>query len=122
MKRRRAWRESTGKRCLHGLLLVLVDGAYVRNRFDSDFAQGGNGYRYSFIPKGEIWIDADLPQDEWPFTALHECEEAEVMRRGKCHGAGACYEHAHDRAKAIEDKLRRKLRPGEGQTRKRRAA
>lgn len=95
------WRKSLGT-CPHGLEIVLVDGTWVRNHHDSDFSQGGNGYRYDFVPRGEIWVDACLPEDEMPLVAFHECVEAELMR------CGWSYSRAHDRAKMLEDELRRR--------------
>lgn len=97
------WKEPTGEHCPHGREIVLVDGTWVRNHLDSDFSQGGNGYRYKFVPRGEIWIDAEIDPVEWPFIELHECEEAELMKRGHS------YSRAHDRAKKIEDRARARL-------------
>jgi hypothetical protein len=101
------WKQDTGEACPHGLAIYLVCGSRVRNLRDSDFDQGGNGYAYNFIPKDEIWIDDHVPEEERPFVAFHECHEAEDMRRGMS------YDEAHVRAKRLEDKLRRVLRPGE---------
>jgi len=98
------WKRYLGEECPHGRQVVLVDGTHVRNHHDSDFSQGGNGYRYRFVPRGEIWIDEQISPDEWPFIAFHECEEAELMR------GGLSYERAHDRAKKIEDYARRLAR------------
>jgi hypothetical protein len=82
---------------------MLVDGTHVRNRHDSDFSQGGNGYAYDFVPKDEIWIDEQIDPVEWPFIAFHECEEAELMKRGMS------YDDAHEHAKYAEDIFRHKL-------------
>jgi hypothetical protein len=88
-------------RCEHGREVFLVDGTHVRNQHYSDFVQGGNGYRYRFCPKNELWVEAALPEDEVLFILLHECVEAEEMKKG------LSYEDAHDIAKRIEDKERR---------------
>jgi hypothetical protein len=80
---------------------MLVDGTYVRNTWESDFSQGGNGYAFGFIPKDEIWIDACIPEEEWTYIAYHECVEVEYMKRG------LTYNQAHDKAKCQEDSLRR---------------
>ena len=96
-----AWKTPLDMACPHGLSVVVVDGTYVRNNFDSDFSQGGNGFRYRFIPRGEIWIDSLMIEIEWPFIAFHECREAELMRKGWTYG------RAHDTAKRLEDKYRR---------------
>lgn len=95
------WKEYVGEACPHGLEIVLVDGSHVRDVHDSDFSQGGNGHRYDFVPRDEIWIDACIGEDERPLVAFHECVEAELMRRGQS------YSRAHDRAKMLEDRLRR---------------
>ena len=95
------WKGHIHEVCPHGLAVRLVDGTFVRNHFDSDYSQGGNGYRYRWIPKNEIWIDAEISEVEWPFIIFHECEEVELMRRGMS------YDKAHNRAKRMEDRLRR---------------
>lgn len=97
----KTWKKFIGEACPHGLKIALVDGTYVRNHFDSDFSQGGNGFRYPrFISRKEIWIDSEIHKDEWPFIAFHECQEVERMREG------LDYEHAHDQAKRLEDSFR----------------
>lgn len=98
---RAPWKKSLGQKCPHGLHLVAVDGTYVRNRWDSDFVQGGGGFRYRFIPKGELWIDWSTPRAEWEFVLFHECHETERMR------AGLSYDSAHTGAKRLENKARR---------------
>lgn len=94
------WKTYLGEVCPHGREIVLVDGTHVRNNYDSDFSQGGNGYRYRFIPRRELWIDAQISPDEWPLIAFHECEESELMKMG------VDYDHAHAIAKRREDKIR----------------
>ena len=86
---------------------MLVDGTHVRNVYDSDFSQGGNGFRYRFISRNEIWIDAEIDEVEWPYIVLHECYEAEKMK------AGMSYDKAHMLAKREENRARRRDRPGE---------
>lgn len=99
----RPWKHYLGEVCPHGRQVVLVDGGLVRDLHDSDFCQGGNGYRYRFVPRGELWVDACMPEDEVALVAFHECEEAELMK------IGWTYSRAHDQAKRLED-LVRKLR------------
>lgn len=102
------WKKPLGEVCPHGYPIFLVDGTFVRNHFESDFTQGGNGYAYpKFMSKKELWIDWHIPQDEWAYVTFHECHEAEDMRRGMS------YDKAHDRAKGLEDKMRRQNFPGE---------
>lgn len=95
--------------CPHGLEFYLVDGTYIRNHYDSDFVQGGNGARYKFCPKRELWIEESMPESEVEYVALHECYETYLMTE-----RGYDYERAHDCAKRLENKLRRQGRPGEG--------
>lgn len=96
-----AWRRRYGARCSHGKEIIIVRGSYVRDHFDSDFSQGGNGYRYRFISKGELWVDGAMDSKEWPLVIQHECEESELMK------GGMSYDKAHDIAKRHEDKVRR---------------
>lgn len=63
---REPWKRSMGEACPHGLEIFLVDGTYIRNTYDSDFVQGGNGQRYRFCPKSELWIDDSIPEEERP--------------------------------------------------------
>ncbi len=102
------WKFHLGEKCPHGLDIFLVNGTYVRNHYDSDFVQGGNGFRYRFCPKGELWIEMDMPSAEWAYVGYHECYETEKMREGWS------YERAHDAAKRAENKMRRAHKPGEG--------
>lgn len=95
-----AWKRYLDETCPHGLLIALVDGTHVRNHYDSDFSQGGNGFRYDFVPRDEIWIDQQISEVEWPLIAFHECRESELMRHGWS------YDRAHDRAKYLEDQIR----------------
>lgn len=97
------WKHFLGDACPHGLNIALVNGTHVRNTYDSDFSQGGNGYAYDFVPKDEIWIDEAIDQIEWPFIAFHE---SELMKKG------LSYDKAHDRAKYAEDLFRHSLMGG----------
>jgi hypothetical protein len=95
------WKGPSVNVCPHGLTVYLVNGTYIRNHFDSDFSQGGNGFRYRWIPRREIWIDDQINPEDHPFIIFHECEEVELMR------SGMSYDRAHNIAKRREDKLRR---------------
>lgn len=101
------WKRQLGEVCPHGIEIFLVDGAHVRNVYDSDFSQGGNEFAYKFIPANEIWIDNQTPAAELAFVAFHECHETEDMR------SGMSYAKAHEIAKRLEDRERKRLRPGE---------
>lgn len=102
------WKRSMGLACPHGLEFFLVDGSYVRNHYDSDFVQGGNGQRYKFCSKRELWIDDSLPEAEVPYVALHECYETFLMSE-----YGYDYDRAHVCAKRLENKFRHAEHPGE---------
>jgi hypothetical protein len=102
VKSRPRWKDYLCEVCPHGLHVVLVDGTHVRDTYDSDFCQGGNGFAYpGFVPKGEIWVDNCIPPGERALVAFHECVEAELMR------GGASYDRAHDEAKRQEDAFRK---------------
>ena len=98
-----SWKKYLEEDCPHGLRIVLVDGAHVRNTWESDFSQGGNGYAFGFIPRSEIWIDWNIAKEEWPFIAYHECIEVEAMKKG------FTYNQAHIFAKGREDRYRHEL-------------
>jgi hypothetical protein len=83
-----------------GLDAWLVRGDEVRKIFYPDFAQGGNGYRYDFIPKNEIWVEEKLPPDDRVFTLMHELYETTLMQ------GGMSYDSAHAQTTRLEKKLR----------------
>jgi len=86
------------------LTIYLVSGVAVRNQLDIDFTQGGNEAIYpSYVPAGEIWIDAVLGPRDRAATILHEMVERHLMIR---HGQD--YDHAHDVASARERVFRTK--------------
>lgn len=99
------WKDYLGEACPHGLHVVLVDGTHVRDEYDSDFCQGGNGFAYpDFVPRNEIWVDNCIPPGERALVAFHECTEAELMREGMS------YNKAHEEAKRQEDAFRKTYR------------
>jgi len=101
------WKKVTKLTCSHGLKVFAVDGKFIRDHIDSAFSQGGNEFRYDFIPANELWIDRWMPRSEWPYVLYHECYETEKMRQGWS------YDRAHNAAKRAENKLRRRDQPGE---------
>jgi hypothetical protein len=91
-----------------GYTVYLVDGEQIRDRSDVDFTTGGSEARYSYIPKGEVWIeDGMAPNDFFP-TVIHEFVEMYYMEKKKL-----SYSDAHDQANKREIKLRDKIRNGE---------
>jgi hypothetical protein len=79
----------------------LVDGAVVRDLYKTDYTEGGHGYVYRWVPKGEIWIEANLEKSERPFVVAHESIERRLMR-----DAGLDYDTAHDICRKLEYTLR----------------
>ena len=80
----------------------FVDGRLVRNRFKTDFVEGGHHYVYPWIPIDEIWL-ADAVEEEWPFLLIHEYTELLLMR-DKC----MTYADAHEKADDVEIEARKK--------------
>ena len=87
--------------------VYLVDGLWTREHYYLDFAQGGNGLRYRFIPDGEIWVDDGIRPEERDAVILHEAVEADLMRNG------LSYLDAHAEATRQEADFRRVRLPPE---------
>ena len=64
------------------LKIWLVRGDLVRSLFFVDYAQGGHGFVYKFVPIDEVWIDDDLYYKEIPFVLIHELHERHLMSKG----------------------------------------
>src|SRR3984957_3167219 len=77
--------------------IYLVDGEVVRDRFKTDWLEGGNPAVYPWQPNGEIWIEADTEPDEIPLIALHEYAEYLLMKHHQ-----KTYAQAHALANAVE--------------------
>lgn len=90
-------RDSKGK-----IEVFVVSGEGVRDHYKTDFSQGGHGYVYDWIPKGEIWLEEE-ESDEFPAILAHEYAEMVMMR-----DLGMDYEKAHGIASKIEKCLRDK--------------
>lgn len=92
------------------LHIFLVNGDIVKTKSFQDFVEGGNDAVYgkeggevaNFMPKNEIWIDANADINSLPYICFHELWERYQMTEHKLH-----YEDAHDKANAIEMKLRK---------------
>jgi hypothetical protein len=78
-----------------------VNGFVIRNRYKTDFVEGGNHARYSWIPDNELWIETLLHKDEYSFIAAHEFIEDMVMSHYSWP-----YDEAHKLASKVEYKLR----------------
>jgi hypothetical protein len=78
--------------------VFYVDGEVVRNKFKSDFIEGGHGFVYQWIPNNEIWIEyGPESTKEAPFILLHEYVERTLMKYKKI-----SYEKAHNIAAKVE--------------------
>lgn len=78
------------------LKIWVVDGELVRDKYFIDFTEGGHDKVYSFVPKGEIWIDDDLSFRERKFVLLHEIHERNLMAKG------ISYSSAHHSSSILE--------------------
>lgn len=80
----------------------IVDGPYIRGHIDEEFTNFGQHYRYSYIPKKELWIDNEAKPDERAFFIEHLLVEHNLMAKG------VSYEDALIQADAAERKERRR--------------
>lgn len=86
--------------------VYLVDGEKVRNRYKTDFIEGGHGYVYPWIPNQEIWIEKGPHTDqEAPYILLHEYLERALIKYKH-----VPYEKAHKIAAKCEWNMRCKTR------------
>ena len=89
--------------------VYLVNGECVRTNTDGkfedgiSFTEGGNPYRYKFVPQGEIWLDLCEATAELPFTLIHELHESYLM------AGGMDYDPAHDATNLVESYARNHL-------------
>ncbi len=84
-----------------GIQVWLVNGNMIRDNFDVDFVFGGHGYRYFYVPVGEIWIEKLFDQKDIKPTKWHEFTERHLMERGLSYNA------AHDYSARVEIGIRR---------------
>jgi len=82
--------------------VFLVDGEFVRNNLEIDFTMGSNPHVSSFIPRGEVWLDDRLSDNDILALIYHEICEARMM------GKGMTYEEAHAAATVYETEFRKK--------------
>lgn len=80
--------------------VFFVSGNAIRSNNKIDFSQGGHGFVYKWIPKGEIWIEAEEREEVAPILA-HEYVEMAMMR-----DLGMAYDEAHKVASKVEKYLR----------------
>ena len=88
---------------IDGLDVWLVNGDEVRNRYKTDFIEGGHGLVYSWVPNNEIWLELGMHQDEYPYVLLHEYVERVLMKTREMK-----YDEAHRIAAKVEFAMRKK--------------
>ena len=84
----------------NGVKVWIVSGRLVRSGFDIDFTAGGHEHVYEFVPKGEVWIDDDIEEEERGFVLLHELHERNRM------AVGVPYSKAHAESSLLEFRMR----------------
>ena len=83
------------------LKIWVVDGALIRQKTDEEFTNFGQHYRYSYIPKDELWLDQEASENERKYFIDHLLVEHRLMKAGKTYNE-ALYE-----ADRVERKERR---------------
>ena len=73
------------------LKIWIVDGALIREKTDEEFTNYGQHYRYSYIPKDELWLDQEASENERHFFVDHLLVEHRLMKAGKTYN-DALYE------------------------------
>ncbi len=81
--------------------IFLVNGFGVRDRYKTDFIEGGNHAVYPWIPYNELWVEVTLHEEEYPFIIGHESVEDYVISK-----FGWTYDRAHRLASLVEYKMR----------------
>ena len=81
----------------------LVDGDLVRRRYYKRFTEGGNDAAYSWMPRGEVWIDDKLPVKDRYHVIMHELYERGLMSKSSSRWP---YHRAHEKANKMEWALR----------------
>jgi len=109
LKAENAYRNANEKEPIHKHIITkygditvwLVDGKSVRDKYDKGFVEGGHWKVYKYVPKGEVWIDDALSDQERKPVMLHELNELGLMR------TGMPYLAAHKRSSIKEGKFRK---------------
>jgi hypothetical protein len=61
----------------------IVDGAAIRRDIYPDFGLSGNDLAYHFIPRREIWLDAQISCEEMEFSIQFELTERAFIAEGE---------------------------------------
>jgi hypothetical protein len=91
---------------LGGMEIWAVNGDLVRE-VDPDFTTGGNPFRYTYVPEGELWIEMTSSPNETIITSAHERIESKFMEEEKLD-----YENAHDATVVYDITIRRAIDDG----------
>jgi hypothetical protein len=75
----------------------IIDGNRVRQKIYKEWLYGGNEQRYTFNPRGEIWIDNAISSEEFDLTVAHELNERHLMAK-----FGWTYQASHDSSLRLE--------------------
>jgi len=62
--------------------IYSVNGYAVKVLYNMDFVEAGNGYKWDFIPKNELWVDSNLDNMDYKYNLAHEYFEAEQIKSG----------------------------------------
>jgi len=84
-----------------GVQVWFVKGRLVRSVYDVEFTEGGHEHVYEYIPRGEVWIDDDIHEDERGFVLFHELHERNLMAEGMD------YDTAHEECSRLEKHYRK---------------
>src|SRR5208282_5230843 len=59
----------------NGMKVYLVDGERIRDKIDEDFVTYGSHALESYIPEGEVWVDANVEPGEVEYLAMNALKE-----------------------------------------------
>jgi hypothetical protein len=83
-----------------GIFIWIVNGSNIRRDIYPDFGFSGNDLAYYFIPKNEIWIDAQISCEETEYSILCETTERKYLNSGQG------YDNAYEKGLSEEMKFR----------------
>jgi hypothetical protein len=83
-----------------GFDVMIVDGKYIRDNMDEEFANFGQPLDFKFIPKNELWIDKEHSGNESRFFIANMLAQHRMMAKGK----------SFDNARIYANKIERKMR------------
>jgi hypothetical protein len=66
----------------NGLTVWAVNGAWIRKNLDQEFTNYAQHYDFKFIPRNELWLDAEVAEDERRFYVAHMRKEVGLRQKG----------------------------------------